>query len=90
MKNGNHFIISIHDEKNRLLDFERISLKTAKGSYNHFINFIKSYGLENYKNNFNFGSVATTLKMQHISFEPYNEKTVFVKSFDEFLTDLNA
>jgi len=90
MKNGNHFIISIHDEKNRLLNFERISLKTADGSYNHFINFIKSYGLENYKHSFNLGGIATTLKMQHISFEPYNEKMVFIKSFDEFLADLNA
>ena len=32
-----HYLISIYDNKGKLLDFERIGLKTLEGAYKHFL-----------------------------------------------------
>lgn len=87
-KNDNHFIVSILDDKNKLLDFERFSLKTEKASYNAFVSFIKSYGLSNYARGFNVGGSPEKIVISFQSFEPYEEKVISEKSYIDFIKDI--
>ena len=48
-----HYLISIYDNRGKLLDFERIGLKTLEGAYKHFLKFIIKYKLENYERCYN-------------------------------------
>ena len=92
----NHFIVSIYDNKNRILEFERFGLKTAQGSYNSFIKFIRKYGLEKYESGFNtigleyIKGIPHKLIVSYQSYEPNVESIIFEKSYDEFISDLKS
>lgn len=89
MKNGNHFIFSIYSENDKLLNFERVSLKTAENSYKHILKFIKKIGLKNYEVWYNkVNSEPQKIVMSYQEYEPCKETIIFEKSYEDFINDL--
>lgn len=89
MSKDDHFILSIYSKNGKLLDFERVSLKTAENSYKHILKFIKKYGLENYEACYNkTNSEPEKIVMSYQEYDPCKETVIFEKTYDEFLKDL--
>lgn len=84
-----HYIIEIKDINNKLLEFERFKLKTAKGAYNSFLKFIKRYTLQNYERGFNSGlSSPSHVEIVKSDFE--NEVLIERITYTQFLEDLKS
>jgi hypothetical protein len=91
MSKDDHFIIAIRDNKNRLLDFERFKLKTAKGSYKSFLKFVNCYKIEQYEKGYNtYKEIEKPYKIvvTYQEYDPAKETIIFEKTYDSFLKDL--
>lgn len=89
MKNGNHFIFSIYSENNKILNFERISLKTAENSYKHILKFIKNIGLKQYETWYNkVNNNPKKIVMSYQNYDTCKEIIFFEKSYEDFINDL--
>ena len=88
MSKDDHFIFTFEDENDRLVNFERFKLKTLNGAYKSLLTFIKRYGLKNYF----YSSKKQPIKLiaSYQAYEPNTEVIHFVKSYDEFLKDLQT
>lgn len=84
-----HYLISIYDNKGKLLDFERLGLKTLEGAYKHFLKFIKKYTLENYERCYNkTNNEPSKIIIQETDYNYSNQLVVI--SYEQFKNDLNT
>ena len=84
-----HYLISIYDNKGKLLDFERIGLKTLEGAYKHFLKFVSKYKLENYERSYrktNNNPSKIVIKEHDYN----NEITLIVITYEQFKNDLKT
>lgn len=84
-----HYLLCIYDEKDNMLDFERIGLKTLEGSYKHFLKFVSKYKLENYERSYrktNNNPSKIVIKENDYN----NEITLIVITYEQFKNDLKT